>query len=112
MKRSWQTRGGDTENLAVLDKRHVEDALGMFEAIIEQLELHVKERRHVVTVFRQRRPGLVDLRVWNRFLLQVMVDQSDLSTLKKVLASLICSCFSMPVVRITGILWESQTLLD
>ena len=73
MKRCWQTKGGDAENLVVLDKRHVEDALGMFEAIIEQLELHVKERRHVVTVFRQRRPGLVDLRVWNRFLLQVMV---------------------------------------
>ena len=71
MKRSWQTIGGDTEKLAVLDKRHVEDAQGMFEAIMEQLELHVKERRHVVTVFRQRRPGLVDLRVWTRFLLQV-----------------------------------------
>ena len=72
MKIAWQYLGGDTEKLTVMDKRHVEDAQGMFEAIIDQLELHVKTRRHVITVFRQRRTGLVDLRVWNRFLLQVI----------------------------------------
>ena len=67
---AWQTLGGDTEKLTVLDKRHVEDAKGMFEAITDQLELHV------ITVFRQRRTGMVDLRVKNRFFLQVINSRS------------------------------------
>ncbi len=73
---AWQNLGGDTEKLTVMDKRHVEDAQGMFKAITEQLELHVNTRRHVVTVFRQRRTGMVDLRVKNRFLLQVINSRS------------------------------------
>ena len=60
------------KNLRVFDKRHVEDAEGMFKAICDHLAYSNNggNIRPAITVFRQREPGKADTRVWNNMLCQ------------------------------------------
>ena len=60
------------KNLAVFDKRHVDDAEGMFRAICEHLDFSNNggNIRPAITVFRQREEGKTDPRVWNNLMCQ------------------------------------------
>jgi len=60
------------KNLTVFDKRHIDDAEGMFIAIKEHLAFSNNggNIRPAITIFRQRRPGKKDPRVWNNLMCQ------------------------------------------
>eukprot|EP00092_Neocalanus_flemingeri_P020673 GFUD01022403.1.p1 GENE.GFUD01022403.1~~GFUD01022403.1.p1 ORF type:complete len:1266 (+),score=266.98 GFUD01022403.1:84-3881(+) len=59
------------KKLRVLDFRHISDSNGMFSAICEHLEMSLNGGAIVpcISVFRERRPDLLDIRVWNNLLL-------------------------------------------
>jgi len=60
------------KKLHVFDKRHIVDADGMFEAILEHLDFSNNggNIRPAITLFRQRLPGQKDPRVWNGLITQ------------------------------------------
>ena len=60
------------KKLTVFDKRHIDDAEGMFKAIKEHLAYSNNggNIRPAITVFRQREPGKKDPRVWNSLMTQ------------------------------------------
>ena len=82
------------KKLTVFDKRHIDDAEGMFKvdffhtlifnllffkAILEHLEYSNNggNIRPAITVFRQREPGKKDPRVWNGLMCQFAAYEAD-----------------------------------
>ena len=67
------------KKLTVFDKRHIDDAEGMFKAILEHLEYSNNggNIRPAITVFRQREPGKTDPRVWNGLMCQFAAYEAD-----------------------------------
>jgi nitric oxide synthase oxygenase domain/subunit len=59
------------QKLTVFDCRDVTDADGMFAAICRHLEvsLNMGNIQPAITIFRERRPGVKDVRVWNSLIL-------------------------------------------
>ena len=60
------------KKLQVFDKRHIDDAEGMFKAILQHIEFSNNggNIRPAITVFRQRQLGKKDPRVWNNLVIQ------------------------------------------
>ena len=60
------------KRLTVFDRRHIDTADEMFEALCEHIEYSNNggNIRPAITVFRQRQPGKTDPRVWNNLMVQ------------------------------------------